>query len=64
VHVPARILTTLPFDLKATASRTSPAHRGVLRVSNLQGNLDPVLLAVRPTRPEIERVVVSTSDRR
>jgi 1-acyl-sn-glycerol-3-phosphate acyltransferase len=57
----ARFLTTLAFDLKvdglhnmppALGGRARPARAGgVLIVSNHQGNLDPVLLAVRLKRP-------------
>ena len=50
-QVLARILTTLLFDLKVDGLANIPARGGVLLVSNHQGNLDPVLLAVRLTRP-------------
>ena len=47
----ARILTTLCFDLKVHGQHNIPRRGGVLIVSNHQGNLDPVLLAVRLQRP-------------
>ena len=49
----ARFLTSLLFDLKVDGLHNMPARArgGVLIVSNHQGNLDPVLLAVRLTRP-------------
>jgi len=47
----ARFLTTLLFDLKVYGRRHVPTWGGVLIVSNHQGNLDPVLLAVRMDRP-------------
>ena len=49
----ARFLTTLLFDLKVEGLHNMPprARGGVLIVSNHQGNLDPVLLAVRLKRP-------------
>lgn len=47
----ARILTTVLFDLKVYGGDNIPARGGVLIVSNHQGNLDPVLLAVRLHRP-------------
>jgi 1-acyl-sn-glycerol-3-phosphate acyltransferase len=49
----ARFLTTVLFDLKVDGLHHMPdrKHGGVLIVSNHQGNLDPVLLAVRLKRP-------------
>jgi len=53
----ARFLTTLLFDLKVDGLHNmpprarAPQRGGVLIVSNHQGNLDPVLLAVRLKRP-------------
>ena len=47
----ARVLTTLLFDLKVYGRHHIPSRGGVLIVSNHQGNLDPVLLAVRLNRP-------------
>lgn len=47
----ARILTTLLFDLKVRGLHHIPQRGGVLIVSNHQGSLDPVLLAVRLQRP-------------
>jgi 1-acyl-sn-glycerol-3-phosphate acyltransferase len=49
----ARFLTTLLFDLKVDGLHHMPASArgGVLIVSNHQGSLDPVLLAVRLKRP-------------
>src|SRR5438034_495383 len=53
----ARFITTLLFDLKVDGlhnmpPRARPPQRGgMLIVSNHQGNLDPVLLAVRLKRP-------------
>lgn len=51
MQVLARILTTLLFDLKVRGFHYIPKRGGVLIVSNHQGNLDPVLLAVRLNRP-------------
>lgn len=51
MQVVARILTTLLFDLKVRGLHYIPKRGGVLIVSNHQGNLDPVLLAVRLGRP-------------
>jgi 1-acyl-sn-glycerol-3-phosphate acyltransferase len=45
------VLTTLMFDLKVYGRHNVPPRGGVLIVSNHQGNLDPVLLAVRLARP-------------
>jgi 1-acyl-sn-glycerol-3-phosphate acyltransferase len=47
----ARMLATLLFDLKVYGMEHIPATGGVLIVSNHQGNLDPVMLAVRLKRP-------------
>jgi 1-acyl-sn-glycerol-3-phosphate acyltransferase len=47
----ARVLTTLLFDLKVYGRENVPAQGGALIVSNHQGNLDPVVLAVRLNRP-------------
>lgn len=51
LKVIAHILTTLLFDLKVYGRHNIPRSGGVLIVSNHQGNLDPVLLAVRLHRP-------------
>jgi 1-acyl-sn-glycerol-3-phosphate acyltransferase len=51
LQVIARILTTALFDLKVDGQRHIPARGGVLIVSNHQGYLDAVVLAVRLTRP-------------
>lgn len=51
MQVLARILTTVLFDLKVRGLDNIPKRGGVLIVSNHQGNLDPVLLAVRLNRP-------------
>jgi 1-acyl-sn-glycerol-3-phosphate acyltransferase len=51
LQIIARVLTTLLFDLKVYGRHHIPARGGVLIVSNHQGNLDPVLLAVRLYRP-------------
>ena len=51
LQVLARILTTILFDLKVYGRRNLPARGGVLIVSNHQGNLDPVLIAVWLDRP-------------
>lgn len=51
LQVVARVLTTLLFDLKAYGLRNVPRSGGLLVVSNHQGNLDPVLIAVRLSRP-------------
>jgi 1-acyl-sn-glycerol-3-phosphate acyltransferase len=51
LQVVARVITTLMFDLKVYGRHHVPARGGVLIVSNHQGNLDPVLLAVRLARP-------------
>jgi 1-acyl-sn-glycerol-3-phosphate acyltransferase len=45
------MLTTLMFDLKVYGRHNVPARGGVLIVSNHQGNLDPVVLAVGLRRP-------------
>ena len=47
----ARVITTLMFDLKVYGRHNVPGRGGVLIVSNHQGNLDPVVLAVRLERP-------------
>jgi 1-acyl-sn-glycerol-3-phosphate acyltransferase len=47
----SRILTTILFDLKVYGRRNVPARGGVLIVSNHQGNLDPVVIAVWLDRP-------------
>jgi 1-acyl-sn-glycerol-3-phosphate acyltransferase len=47
----ARPLATALFDLKVYGRRNVPRRGGVLIVSNHQGNLDPVLLAVALDRP-------------
>ena len=46
----ARVLTTLLFDLKVYGRENVPAQGGAIIVSNHQGNLDPVVLAVRLNR--------------
>jgi 1-acyl-sn-glycerol-3-phosphate acyltransferase len=51
LQVIARLLTTLLFELKVHGRSCVPKRGGVLIVSNHQGNLDPVLLGVRMTRP-------------
>ena len=51
LQVVARILATLLFDLKVYGRHHVPARGGALIVSNHQGNLDPVLMAVRLDRP-------------
>jgi 1-acyl-sn-glycerol-3-phosphate acyltransferase len=51
LQVVARILTTLLFQLKVYGRRNVPRRGGVLVVSNHQGNLDPVIMAVRLERP-------------
>jgi len=51
LQVVARVLTTLLFDLKVYGRRHVPARGGVLIVSNHQSALDPVVLAVRLSRP-------------
>ena len=50
-QVLARVLTTLLFDLKVFGRHNVPKRGGVLIVSNHQSNLDPVLMAVRLSRP-------------
>jgi 1-acyl-sn-glycerol-3-phosphate acyltransferase len=47
----ARILTTVLFDLKVYGRQNVPRRGGVLIVSNHQGYLDAVVLAVRLDRP-------------
>lgn len=47
----ARVLTTLLFDLKVYGRQHVPPRGGVLIVSNHQGNLDPVVIAVQLRRP-------------
>jgi 1-acyl-sn-glycerol-3-phosphate acyltransferase len=51
LQVVVRILTTLLFDLKVYGRDNVPARGGALIVSNHQGNLDAVLIAVRLDRP-------------
>lgn len=51
LQIVARLLTTLLFDLKVFGRHNLPPTGGVLIVSNHQGNLDPVILAVRLDRP-------------
>jgi 1-acyl-sn-glycerol-3-phosphate acyltransferase len=51
LQIAARILTTILFDLRVYGRRNIPARGGILIVSNHQGNLDPVLIAVRLDRP-------------
>src|SRR5580698_9905968 len=51
LQVVVRILATLLFDLKVYGRHNVPARGGALIVSNHQGNLDAVLLAVRLDRP-------------
>ena len=51
LQIVARVLSTNLFDLKVYGRHNIPASGGVLIVSNHQGNLDPVLLAVRLVRP-------------
>jgi 1-acyl-sn-glycerol-3-phosphate acyltransferase len=51
LQVIARLLTTLLFELKVYGRSCVPKRGGVLIVSNHQGNLDPILLGVRMTRP-------------
>jgi 1-acyl-sn-glycerol-3-phosphate acyltransferase len=50
-QIPARVLTTLLFDLHVSGLENIPAAGGALIVSDHQSNLDPVLLAVRLGRP-------------
>lgn len=47
----ARVMTTLGWDLKTYGIENIPATGGVLLVSNHQSYLDPLVIAVRPTRP-------------
>ena len=47
----SRILTTILFDLKVYGRKNVPRRGGVLIVSNHQGNLDPVIIAVWLNRP-------------
>jgi 1-acyl-sn-glycerol-3-phosphate acyltransferase len=51
LQILARILTTILFDLKVYGRRNIPPRGGVLIISNHQGNLDPVVIAVRLHRP-------------
>lgn len=51
LRVPARILTTLFFDLKTYHESYVPRTGGVLLVANHQSYLDPVLVAVHLRRP-------------
>src|SRR6478672_1679392 len=53
LQVAARFVTTVAFDLRVEGLDHVPdrARGGALIVSNHQGNLDPVLLGVRLTRP-------------
>lgn len=47
----ARVLTTIGWDLKTYDVHNIPPTGGVLLVSNHQSFLDPLVIAVRPTRP-------------
>lgn len=49
--VPARLGTTLLFDLKVFGLENVPKHGGAIIASNHQSYLDPVLLGVRLGRP-------------
>src|SRR5204863_7430605 len=51
LQIPARVLTTVLFDLKIYGRQNIPKSGGVLIVSNHQSYLDPVLLGVRLERP-------------
>jgi len=51
LQVPAWILSTVLFDLKAYGIENVPATGGVLLVANHQSFLDPVLVAVKLRRP-------------
>ncbi|MGA2229419.1 MAG: lysophospholipid acyltransferase family protein [Tepidisphaeraceae bacterium] len=51
LQMPARILTSLMFDLQVHNVENVPAEGGVLLAANHQSNLDPVLVAVRLRRP-------------
>jgi 1-acyl-sn-glycerol-3-phosphate acyltransferase len=51
LRMPARILATLMFNLKAYDRHFVPQRGGVLLVANHQSYLDPVLIAVYLRRP-------------
>jgi 1-acyl-sn-glycerol-3-phosphate acyltransferase len=51
VQVFSRIVSAVMFDLKVYGAEHIPPEGGVLLVSNHQSYLDPVLLAVKLTRP-------------
>lgn len=47
----ARIITSLLFDLKVYGRKNIPSRGGVLMVANHESYLDPVVIAVRMSRP-------------
>jgi 1-acyl-sn-glycerol-3-phosphate acyltransferase len=51
LQAPARVITSLMFDLRVHNKENVPAEGGVLLAANHQSNLDPVLVAVRLRRP-------------
>jgi 1-acyl-sn-glycerol-3-phosphate acyltransferase len=51
LRVPARIFTTLLFDLKVFGTEHVPRSGGAILAANHQSYLDPVLLGVRLQRP-------------
>jgi 1-acyl-sn-glycerol-3-phosphate acyltransferase len=51
LQIIARVGTTLMFDLKSYGHKNVPTGGGVLLVANHQSFLDPVLVAVRLSRP-------------
>ncbi|MCS7034784.1 MAG: 1-acyl-sn-glycerol-3-phosphate acyltransferase, partial [Phycisphaerae bacterium] len=51
MSIPARVATTVLFDLKVFGVEHVPRSGGAILASNHQSYLDPVLLAVRLPRP-------------